>query len=112
MVPTVPMPVVVPAMMPMMVPVVMPVPTHLSCRQLRILSHRYRGARIDQRHRLRAADRRRHDEKRADSRQAQNFRSVHSSSPSPQGIFTSALLQPPLLQLLRRDADENLESVT
>jgi hypothetical protein len=56
----VPMP-PVPVAMPMMVPVVMPVPTHLGGRWLRIFSHRCRSTRIDQRHRLRAADRSRHD---------------------------------------------------
>ena len=81
MVPTVPvtmaMPTVVPPMVPAMMPMMMPMPTHLGGRQLRILLHRCSSARIDQRHRLRTSDRSCHDEKRADSRQAQNFRSVH-----------------------------------
>ena len=112
MVPTVPvtmaMPTVVPPMVPAMMPMMMPMPTHLGGRQLRILLHRCSSARIDQRHRLGTSDWSCHNEKRADSRQAQNFRSVHSSSPSPQ-VISRQRRAAALLQLPRRDAEESRE---
>ena len=111
MVPTVPVTMTMPTVVPAMVPMMMPMPTHLGGRQLRILLHRCSGARIDQRHRLRTSDWSCHDEKRADSRQAQNFRSVHSSSPSPQ-VISRQRRAAALLQLPRRDAEKNLERVT
>jgi hypothetical protein len=112
MVPTVPvtmaMPTVVPPMVPAMMPMMMPMPTHLGGRQLRILLHRCSSARIDQRHRLRTSDRSCHDEKRADSRQAQNFRSVHSSSPS-QGISRQRRAVAPVATAATRRRKESRE---
>jgi len=70
--------VVVPAMAPvMMVPVMMVVPAHFGREVFRILLNSARRTGIDQRHCLGALDWSRHDKKRANSRQAQNFRSVH-----------------------------------
>ena len=65
--------------------------------------------RIDQRHRLRTSDRSCHDEKRADSRQAQNFRSVHSSSPSPQGISRQRRAAAPVATASPRRREESRE---
>jgi hypothetical protein len=106
MVPTVPVPVTMPMVVPPMVPVMMPMPTHLGGRQLRILLHRCSSAWIDQRHRLRASDWSCHDENRADSRQAQNFRSVHSSSPS-QGISRQRRAAAPVATASPRRREES-----
>ena len=95
--------------MPTMVPMMM-VPTHLSGLQLSILLHRCRGTGIDQRHCLRTSDRSRHDKKRADGHEAQNFRSVHQVLLHIKGFHASAV-RLPLLQLPRRDAAKILESV-
>jgi hypothetical protein len=60
-----------------------PVPAHFGRGQFsRALLDRSGIAGTDQRQRLRALGRRRDDEKHADSREAQNFRSVHPHSPS------------------------------
>jgi hypothetical protein len=75
-VPTAPMMVVVPA-----APVMM-MPTHFRRHLLfAVLLQRRRSARIDQRHRLCTFDGSRDQKQRADSRKAQNFRSVHHNSP-------------------------------
>jgi hypothetical protein len=82
-----PMPVAVmppvPTVMMPSVPVVvtMPAPAHFGGELFRIPLHRGGGPRIDQRHRLRALKRSGKNEKRADGREAENFRSAHQHSP-------------------------------
>jgi hypothetical protein len=68
-----PMP-MVPAMV---VPVMMVMPTHLGGELPRILLNRAGRTGIDQRDRACTLSRRSHNEQRSNSRQAQNFRSVH-----------------------------------
>jgi hypothetical protein len=68
---------------PVMMVVMMPMPAHVRPRLLfGILLHGRRSARIDQRHRPRALDWNCDHKHRADSRKTQNFRSIHSISPS------------------------------
>jgi hypothetical protein len=68
---------VMPAAMPPVVPMMMPV--RLGGELPRIFLNRAGSARIDQRNRLRTLNRSRRGQKGANSRHAQNFRSVHIS---------------------------------
>ena len=54
----------------------MTMPAYFSCRRDFIL-HRLRGTGIDQRHRLRALDRRGEDEQRTGGRKAEHFQGLH-----------------------------------
>src|ERR1700759_4145001 len=82
---------VVPPMVPMAVmPMMMPADLGGDVL-LGALLHRGGGTRVDQRRCLGTAERSRHDQKCEDGKQAQNFRSVHSCSPSLQGNHVSAV---------------------
>jgi hypothetical protein len=81
----------------------MPSPTHFRGELFRVLLHRRRSARIDQRYRLRALDRSDDNKQGADGRKAQNFRSVHQHSPS---VISRQRRAAALVQLPRRDTDE------
>jgi hypothetical protein len=81
MMPAAPVPMMVPAVVVMPVEVTMPAPAHFRGELFRILLHNSRSTRIDQRQRLRPLEGSRNNKQRADSRERQNFRSVHQHSP-------------------------------
>jgi hypothetical protein len=80
-VPAMAMPSPVAAMAPTSVPTMMMAPTHFGRGLPRILLHRARSTRIDQRHRARLPDRRCHHQNYGDSDKAQNFSPVHLVPP-------------------------------
>ena len=96
-------------MMPVAVPVpVMMMPVHLGGELFRALLHRLRGSRIDQRYRACTLNWCGHEEKRANSCQAQNFRSVHLNLLK---IFGYSLA-PHRRSSIRSDARKELEWMT
>jgi hypothetical protein len=83
--------------------VVMPPPADFGGKLSGILLHRRGRARIDQRHRLRTLDRSGENEKRANGREAENFRSPHQHSP---WMISRPRRAAAAKQLPHRDADE------
>ena len=80
-VPAMAMPSPMAAMVPTPMPAMMMAPAHFGGELPRVILHCGRGARIDQRHRARLSDRRRHHQNRGDRYKAQNFRPVHLVPP-------------------------------